>query len=186
MELAQLVVEVGERPGGVRVLEPDGGRATLHLPRVEERGQVLRHVVEDALAPFLLALDPLPVLAHAPGGPRLGVAEDVWMTLDELRVDGPRDVLEIAGAALREEQREEVDLEEQVAELVEQLLVFAPERRVRDLVRLLDGVRDDRRRGLLAVPGTVAPKALRQTLQVEQRLVEAQFEEVVVPVAGGA
>ena len=70
--------------------------------------------------------------------------------------------------------------------LVEQLRVVAGHGRVGDLVGLLDGVRDDRPRRLLAVPGTVAPKALRQTLQVEQRLVEAQFEEVVVPVAGGA
>ena len=71
---------------------------------------------------------------------------------------------------LGEEEREEVDLEEEVAELVEELLGRARGGRVRDLVRLLDGVRDDRPSGLLAVPGTVPAKALRQLLELEERL----------------
>ena len=101
---------------------------------------------------------------------------------------GARDRLEVALPALGQQKGEEVDLEEQVAELVEQLLVCARERGVRDLVGLLDRVRHDRRRGLLAVPGTVAPKALCQTLQVEQRLAQAHCVAVVVVpvVAGGA
>ena len=41
---------------------------------------------------------------------------------------------------------------------------------VRDLVRLLDRVRDDRPRGLLAVPGAVAAQAPRQLLQLFERL----------------
>ena len=67
LQLAQLVVEVGDRAVDVRVLEADRLRALLHLARVEQRRQRLGHVVEDALAPLLLALDPLPVLLHAPG-----------------------------------------------------------------------------------------------------------------------
>ena len=70
--------------------------------------------------------------------------------------------LEVARALLLEQQREEVDLEEEVAELVEQLRVVAGERRVGDLVGLLDRVRDDRPRGLLAVPGAVAAEPLGQ------------------------
>ena len=66
--------------------------------------------------------------------------------------------------ALLEQQREEVDLEEQIAELVEQLRVVERDGRVRDLVRLLDRVRDDRPRGLLAIPRTVAPQAAGQLL----------------------
>ena len=97
------------------------------------------------------------------------------------------DGLEIASPLLREEQRKKIDLEEQVAELVEQLLVRARERGVGDLVRLLDRVRDDRLGRLLPVPGTVAAKTLRQALQVEQRVGEAHSWTVVAPVvAGGA
>ena len=79
------------------------------------------------------------------------------MTPYELVVDSAGGLLEVALPLLFEQEREEVDLEEQVAELVEQLLGPVGERRVSDLVGLLDRVRDDRPRGLLAIPGTVAP-----------------------------
>ena len=96
------------------------------------------------------------------------------MPPDELFVDRPGDRLEIAVALLLQEQREEVDLVEQVAELVEQLRVVLGQRRVGDLVGLLDGVRDDRLRRLLAVPGTVATEAASERIQPGQRLGEAQ------------
>ena len=63
---------------------------------------------------------------------------------------------EVAVAALLEQQREEVDLEQHVAELVEQLGVVARVRGVGQLVGLLDRVRDDAALVLLAVPGAVA------------------------------
>jgi len=84
-------------------------------------------------------------------------------------VHGARDRLEVALPALLEEQREEVDLEEEVAELVEQLLGAAADGGVRDLVRLLDGVRDDRPRRLLTVPRALAAQPLGQLLELEQR-----------------
>ena len=96
------------------------------------------------------------------------------MPADELGVHGPRHLLEIALALLLQQQREEVDLEEQVAELVEQLGRVARLGGVRDLVGLLDGVRDDRPRRLLAVPGAVAAQAPRQLLQLFERLRERQ------------
>ena len=99
---------------------------------------------------------------------------------DELVVHEPRHGVEVAGAALLEQQREEVDLEEQVAELVEQLRVVARERGVGDLVGLLDGVRDDRARGLLAVPGAVAAEALGQAPQLEERVGRGSTAVVVV------
>ena len=82
----------------------------------------------------------------------------------------PGDGFEVALALLLEEQREEVDLEEQVAELVEQLRRIARDRGVGDLVGLLDGVRDDRPGRLLPVPGTVPAQPLGQLLQLEQRV----------------
>jgi len=88
------------------------------------------------------------------------------MPAHELLVDATGHLRQVAGSSLLEQECEEVDLEEEVAELVEQLLVVAGERGVRDLVGLLDGVRDDRRRSLLAIPGAVAAQALRQALQL--------------------
>ncbi len=66
-------------------------------------------------------------------------------------------LFEVSGAVLLEERGQEGDLEEQVAELVDELRRIIGERCVCDLVRLLDRVRDDRARGLFAIPGTVAP-----------------------------
>jgi hypothetical protein len=53
---------------------------------------------------------------------------------------------------------------------VEQLRVVAGERRVGDLVRLLDRVRHDRARRLLAIPRAVAPEPLGQLLQRDESL----------------
>jgi hypothetical protein len=75
---------------------------------------------------------------------------------DELVVHARRDGGEVAFAPLFEEQCEEVRLEKEVAELVLELCVVVRQRCVGDLVGLFDGVRDDRPRGLLPVPGTVA------------------------------
>ena len=73
-------------------------------------------------------------------------------------------------ALLLQQQGEEVDLEEQVAELVEQLLGIARAGGVGDLVGLLDRVRHDRARRLLAIPGAVAAQPPRQLLQLDERL----------------
>src|SRR4029450_10703020 len=89
---------------------------------------------------------------------------------DELRVDAARNLLQVTFPALGQEQGEEVDLEEEVAERVPPLLLVAALGGVRALVGLLDRVRDDRPRRLLAVPGTVAPQPLGELLQLEQRL----------------
>jgi hypothetical protein len=129
--------------------------------------------VEDALAALLLALDPLPVRADSFRRPGLHVAEDVRMAADELLVHAARDRGEVAGAALGEQERQEVDLEQQVAELVEQLPVVGGKGGVRDLVRLLDRVRDDRLRRLLAIPRAVAAQTLRQLLKLDKGLREA-------------
>ena len=75
----------------------------------------------------------------------LDLAEHVRVAADQLLDAVVGDRGEVAGAALLEQQRQEVDLEEDVAELVEQLRVIAGVGRVGELVGLLDGVRDDRR-----------------------------------------
>src|SRR5581483_5453828 len=78
LQLAELVLEVGERALQARVLEADGACAALHLPRVEQRRQARRDVVEHAAAPLLLALDLLPALVlRASAGGIVGSPEDV-------------------------------------------------------------------------------------------------------------
>ena len=72
-------------------------------------------------------------------------------------------------AALLEQQREEVDLEEDVAELVEELGVVAGVRRGGELVGLLDGVRDDRALVLLAVPRALAPQPAGELVEGRDR-----------------
>ena len=126
--------------------------------------------MEDPLAALLLGLDLLPARANPARGLRLGLAEDVRVAPDELGVHSARDRLEVAVSLLLEQEGEEIDLEEQVAELVEQLRGIAARRGVSDLVGLLDRVRHDRERGLLAIPGAVAAQPPRQLLQLDERL----------------
>ncbi len=111
-KLAQLVVQVGERAVDVRILEVDRGSTSLELPRVEQRRKRFGHVVEDPLAALLLGLDLLPVRANPAWGLGIDLAEDVRVPAHELLLDPARDRLERAGAALLEEQREKVGLEE--------------------------------------------------------------------------
>ena len=76
---------------------------------------------------------------------------------------------QVAGPALLEQQREEVDLEEDVAELVEELAVVAALGGVGELVGLLDRVGDDRALVLLAVPGALAPQPAGDRVEAARR-----------------
>ena len=86
------------------------------------------------------------------GALHLDLPEHVGMAADQLLAAVLGDLGERAAAALLEQQREEVDLEEHVAELVEQLGVVARVRGGRQLIGLLDRVRHDRALVLLAIP----------------------------------
>src|SRR5919206_2784370 len=137
--------------------------------------------MEDSGAALLLGLDLLPALAHASGCSSLGVAKHVRVSAHELVVHCARNLLQSRTATLREEQRQEVDLEKEVAELVRELGVVALDRGVRDLVRLLDGVRHDRALCLLAVPRAFAAQPLGQLLEVFERLPDRRhFDDVDV------
>ena len=94
----------------------------------------------------------------------LDLAEHVRMAADQLLVHRACHLLEVALPVFGEQEREEVHLEEQVAELVDQLLGRTGERRIGDLVGLFDRVRHDRARGLLAVPRALPPQPLGQLL----------------------
>ncbi len=101
------------------------------------------------------------------------VAEHVRMPPHKLLLHAPRDRLEVTSALLFEQQRQEVRLEEEVAELVDELRRVAVTGCLGNLVRLLDGVRDDCQSGLLTIPGAVPAKSPGQLLEREQGLREA-------------
>jgi len=81
------------------------------------------------------------------------------MPADQLLLAVLGDRSEVASASLLEQEREEVDLEEDVAELVEEPAVVAALGGVGQLIGLLDSVGNDRALVLLAVPGAFAPQA---------------------------
>jgi hypothetical protein len=93
----------------------------------------------------------------------------VRVAADQLLAAVLGDLGERARPALLEQQREEVDLEEDVAELVEQLRVVTRVRGRRELVGLLDRVRDDRALVLLAVPRALRAQAAGERIEALNR-----------------
>ena len=170
-QLGQLLVEVAESASQVRVVETDCGRAAVGPSGQRSAGR-FSGTSWKTPRDLLLDLEALPVLAHAAGRVRRRVAEDVRMARDELRVRTAGHLLEIARPTLGQELCEEIGLEEQVAELVEQLRVVACEGGIGNLVGLLDRVRHDRLLRLRAVPRAVAAQALGQPLELDQRVVK--------------
>src|SRR4051794_9265566 len=156
--------------GHLREVEAGGRGAALHLPGVERSGEVLGDLAEDPRRTAgLPLLDPVPVREHLSRIGRLGLPEHVRVAPDELLAAVLGNVGQRAGAALLEQEGEEVDLEEDVAELVEELRVVIAVRRVSEFVRLLDGVRDDRALVLLAVPRALAAQSPRQVVERFER-----------------
>jgi hypothetical protein len=95
------------------------------------------------------------------------------MAADQLFPAVAGDRGEVAGPPLLEQQGEEVDLEEDVAELVEQLGVIVLLDRVGKLVGLLDRMRDDRALVLLAVPGALAAQPPGDLVEERDRFAAA-------------
>src|SRR5262249_43994565 len=85
-------------------------------------------------------------------------------------VHAARDPRQVSRAPLLEQQRQEIDLEEKVAELVEQLFVVAGQSGIGDLIRLFDRVGDDALSRLLAIPRAVPEQLIRQLLQLKETL----------------
>src|SRR5207249_8423302 len=97
LELRELVLQIGKRTLEIRIFEADRCGATLHLARLEQRRQRLGNVVEDALAPFVLALDLLPAVPlRASARWLFGFSEDVGMAPDELRMDALRNAFQVS------------------------------------------------------------------------------------------
>jgi len=62
----------------------------------------------------------------------------------------------------------EDDLEQEIAQFIAQVVEIAPRNGVGDLVSLLDGVRRDRFKGLLQVPGTAGAARAQRRHDFEQ------------------
>ena len=111
----------------MRASKPEAARRWT-CARSSSAGQVLGHLAEDPrLAAALGRLDLVPVAQDLAGraSSTSTFAEDMRVAADQLLAAVLGDRGEVAGAALLEQQREEVDLEEHVAQLVEQLRVVA-------------------------------------------------------------
>ena len=103
------------------------------------------------------------------GGLGRPLAEDVGVAADQLLAAVLGHRREVALTPLLEQQGEEVDLEQHVAELVEQLGVVDRVGGVGQLVGLLDRVRHDRALVLLAVPGALDPQPARDLVEPQER-----------------
>ncbi len=106
----------------------------------------------------------------SPAVVRLCLPEHVRMAADQLLDRALGDLGEASRAALLEQQGQEVDLEQHVAELVDELGVVAAVRGVGQLVGLLDRVRDDRALVLLAVPGALAAQPAGDLVEAAERV----------------
>lgn len=180
LDVADLANQRRERLPAVHAIGA-AGRAAQHLSRIAQRGQVLGQVGEHLCAALLRALDRVPVLAHLRRSARLGrklrqagrfVPEDMRMAPDQLLDRAARDGAEVALAALLEQEREEVDLEQDVAQLVLEFRGIARMSGIGELVRLLDGVRDDAALVLLTIPWAVSPEPPGDGVELEQRVAQ--------------
>ena len=157
-QLAELLVDLGQRAVDVGPVEADLGRLAHQLLGVGERRQRPGDPVEDRRPALLVALDVLPVGDDRPGIVGLDVAEHVRVPADELVVDARRHVGDGEATLLLGDRGVELDLVQQVAELLDQRLVrrlvVGIERLdgVDQLERLLDEVRHERGVRLLTVP----------------------------------
>ena len=176
---ASLLAHLRDRTLEVGPVVADGGRATLRpCARAGAPEASSGTSWKTPSRPSCSALIASQRSRTRAGRARLGVAEDVRVPAHELFVYGPGDLVEVPLALLLEEQREEEHLEEEVAELVEELRGIVRERGVGDLVRLLDRVRDDRASRLLAVPGALGPEAPGQLTELAERAVCAHAADV--------
>ena len=148
-ELGEFLGDLGARAGGVGPIEADAGRATLDLVGAHQRGQGGGDAGERPGAWLFGRLDRFPL------GRIGGAGEDVRVASFHLVGDRRGNVGEGEMPGVGGDLRMEDDLEQQIAEFFAQVGDVVAGHRVGDLVRLLDGVRRDRREGLDAVP--VAP-----------------------------
>src|SRR5688500_1948549 len=85
-QLPQLLIELVEEAFDALPSEAHLESAPVHFRRASQAGHRLRDALHDAGA-LLLALLAFPVLEDVVGPAHFDVAEDVWVSLDELRAE---------------------------------------------------------------------------------------------------
>ncbi len=146
------------------------GGAVLHLLAGRERRHGPGDAVERALRGLrrrrigafgrigaLLRLDAFPLAVHVRRRPRLGLAEDVRVSADDLRGDRGLDVGEVEHPRLGGELGMEHDLEQEVAEFARQFRRRPGLQRVVHLVRLFEQVIAQATRGSARDPTDSRP-----------------------------
>ena len=98
------------------------------------------------------------------------VAEDVRVAPVQLRDQVGGDVLDVEAAGLRGDLRVEVDLQQQVAELLAQVLEVTGVDGLERLVGLLEEVAGERAVRLLALPGALGAQPAHHRQELQQRL----------------
>src|SRR5574344_931410 len=156
LELVQFLADLRDGTGGILPVEPDTRGLLGGALGLEERGKDGGDAVDRGMALLLLVLllfDLLPVLEDSGGILGNDVAEDMRMTADELVGDGVRHVVEGELVRLLGHDGLENDLEEDVAELLDVvLLVGGMAHRVEELVGLLEDAGLEGLKRLDAVP----------------------------------
>src|SRR6266849_606519 len=129
--------------------------------RAEQGGQMLGDSIQRGRAGVLRSafLGVFDLFPFRPDGiDRAGIrfAKDMRVAADELGDELPADLFKIKRAALARELAMKYHLQEQVAQLLDQLMVVTRLDRVHQLVHFFDGVEAQAHVVLLAVPGAAA------------------------------
>ena len=146
-QLGQFLVDLLQHRFRPRPVETDPRRSPLQLHRPDQGRQPQGDTVQHAVAGLPAGasggdLVRLPGRL-APGLVEPGAGEDMRMASLQLVADGGHHITEVEPSLLLCDTAQEHHLQQQVAQLVAQLLRFAAGHRIRHLVGLLEGVRND-------------------------------------------
>src|SRR5215831_15173894 len=178
LDLVRLLADLGEHRERVVPIEADLARLGLQFERAgkgreRDRNAGKRACGFRAAEPIVLlrALRPFDAFPQALDRLRRKtsrLAEYVRMTAHELFAEALDDVGKVEGPLLLRHAGMEDDLEQEIAQFVAQVIEIAARNGVGDLVRLLDGVRRDRFKGLLQVPGATSAGRAQRRHDLEQ------------------
>lgn len=165
--LGKLLLDLRDRAGGVRPVEPHARGAILEPVRAMQRGQAGGQSVGDAAAPGRLHL--LPRL------PRSALVQ-VRMACAHLGDQRVSDIVRVEGTPLFGHHRVEQYLEQDVTEFLPRQAVIALAKRVVELVRFLDQVGAEGLVRLGSIPLAASPQIAHQRERIfKRRLVLHDF-----------
>ncbi len=178
LDLVRLLADLGQHRERVVPIEADLAGLGLQFERTGEGRERDRNPGEGAcgfLAVWHVALlrslrpfDAFPQALDRFCRETSFLAEHVRMTPHELFGETLDDVGKVEGPLLLRHAGMEDDLEQEIAQFIAQVVEIAARNGVGDLVSLLDGVRRDRFKGLLQVPGATSAGRAQRRHDLEQ------------------